>query len=63
MAVCSVLLDESFLHTEVNKAVVFHCVQSVESQLSFLCHDNHWCRREAAGNYMAIVPGQGGSSS
>uniref|UniRef100_A0A8C9ZWY7 TAF4A RNA polymerase II, TATA box binding protein (TBP)-associated factor n=1 Tax=Sander lucioperca TaxID=283035 RepID=A0A8C9ZWY7_SANLU len=35
---------------------------SVESQLSFLCQNNHWGRHEAAGNYMAIVPGQGGSA-
>lgn len=63
MAVGCGLLDEPFLHTEVNKAVVWHSVQSVESQLSFLCHNNHWGRHEAAGNYMVIVPGQGGSSS
>lgn len=52
-----------FLYREVNKAVVCHPVQSLESQLSFLCHNCHWGRHEAAGNYMAIVPGQGGSTS
>ena len=59
MAVGSGPLDESFLHTEVNKAVVCPPVQSVESQLSLLCHNNHLGRHEAAGNYTAIVPGQG----
>ncbi len=53
----------SFLYREVNKAVVCHPVLSVESQLPFLCHNNHWGRHEAAVNYMAIVPGQGGSAS
>uniref|UniRef100_A0A3B4XFB9 TATA-box binding protein associated factor 4 n=1 Tax=Seriola lalandi dorsalis TaxID=1841481 RepID=A0A3B4XFB9_SERLL len=61
MAVRPGPLDELFLHTEVNKAVVCHPVRSVESQLSVFCHNNHWGRHEAAGNYMAIVPGQGGS--
>lgn len=56
MAIDSDPLDEPFLHTEVNKAVVCRPVQSVESQLSFLCHNNHWCRHEAAGNYMNVVP-------
>lgn len=63
MAVGPGPLDEPFLHTEVNKAVVCHTVQSVESQLSLLCHNNHRGGHEAAGNYMAIVPGQGGSAS
>lgn len=63
MAVGSGPLDEPFLHTEANKAVVCHLVQSVESQLSFLCHNNHCGRHETDGNYMAIVPGQGGSAS
>lgn len=63
MAVGSGPLDEPYLHTEVNKAVVCHPVKPVESQLSFLCHNNHWGRHEAAGYYIAIVPGQGGSAS
>lgn len=63
MAVGSGPLDEPFLHTEVNKAVVCQPVQSLESQLSSLCNNNHWGRHETAGNYMAIVPGQGGSAS
>ena len=63
MAVDSGLLDDPILHSEVNKAIVCHYVQSVESQLSFPCHNNHWGRHEAACNYLAIVPGQGGSSS
>lgn len=42
MAVGPGPLDEPSLHTEVNKAVVCHPVQSVEPQLSFLCHNNHW---------------------
>lgn len=58
MAVGPGPLDELLLHTEVNKAVVYHPVRSVESQLSFLCHNNHWGRLEAPSNYMAIVPGQ-----
>lgn len=63
MAVGPGSLDELFLHTGLNKAVVCHPVRSVESQLSVLCHNNHWARREAVGNYIAIVPGQGGSAS
>lgn len=63
MAVSSGPLDELFVHTGVNKAVVCHPARSVESQLSFLCHNNHCGRNETAGNYMVIVPGQGGSSS
>lgn len=53
MAVWSGMLDEPFSHTEVNKAVVCHPEQSVESHLSFLCHNNHCGRHEAAGNNMA----------
>lgn len=63
MAVGSGPLEELLLLTGVNKAVVCHPARSVDSQLSFLCHNNHWVRDEAVGNYMAIVPGQGGSSS
>lgn len=63
MAVVPGPLDEPFLHTGVNKAVVCHPVQFVESQLLFLCHNNHWGRHEADDNYTAIVPGQGGSAS
>lgn len=63
MAVGSGPLEEPFLHTEVNKAVVCHPVRSVESHLSCLCHNNTWVRHEAAVNYMAVVPGQGGSAS
>lgn len=63
MAVVPGSLDELFLHTEVNKAVVSHPVRSVESQLLVLSHNNHWARHETAGNYIVIVPGQGGSAS
>lgn len=63
MAVGPGPLDELFSHTGLNKAVVCHPLRSVDSQLSFLCHNNHWGRHQAAANYMAIVPGQGGSSS
>uniref|UniRef100_A0A673A9T5 Transcription initiation factor TFIID subunit 4-like n=1 Tax=Sphaeramia orbicularis TaxID=375764 RepID=A0A673A9T5_9TELE len=59
MAVGSGPMDELFLHTEVNKAVVYHPLRSVESQLLFLCHYNHWFRHESAGYYIVIVPGQG----
>uniref|UniRef100_A0A8C6NUP2 TAF4A RNA polymerase II, TATA box binding protein (TBP)-associated factor n=1 Tax=Nothobranchius furzeri TaxID=105023 RepID=A0A8C6NUP2_NOTFU len=59
MAVAPVPLDELFLQTRVNKAVVCHSARSVESQLSFLCHNIHWGRHEAESNYMFIVPGQG----
>lgn len=34
MAVGSGLLDANLSHTEVNKAVVCHCVKPVESQVS-----------------------------
>lgn len=63
MAVGSGPLDEPLVQTEVNKAVICHPLQLVESQLSSLCQKNHLSRYEAAGNYMAIVPGQGGSAS
>lgn len=63
MAVGPGPLDEPLVQTEVNKAVVYHLVQSVESQLSVLCQNNHFSRHETVGNYMAIVPGQGGSAS
>lgn len=53
MAVGSGLLDELFLNTEVNKAVVCHSVRSLESQLSFPSHNYPWVRHEVAGNYMA----------
>lgn len=57
MAVGSGPLDELLLHTEVNKAVVYHPVRSVESQLSFFVTIITG-RHEAPSNYMAIVPGQ-----
>lgn len=59
MAVGRGMLDDFFLHREVNKAVDCHSVQPVESQLSFPCHNNHWCSNEADGSYMVIVPKQG----
>lgn len=63
MAVGPGPLDELFLQTGVNKAVVCHPARSVESPLSVLCHNNHWGRREADSSYMVIVPGQAGGSS
>lgn len=63
MAVGSGPLNDPLMQTEVNKAVVYHFVQPVESQLSVLCQNNHLSRQETVGNYMAIVPGQGGSAS
>lgn len=63
MAVRPGPLDNLFLHTEVTKAVVCHPVRAVESKVFFLCHNNHWVRREAAGYYIVLVPGQVGIAS
>lgn len=58
MAVGIWLLDEYFSNSEVTKTTVYDFVQPVESQLSFLCHNNRRGRRGGAGNYMVIVPRQ-----
>ncbi|KAM3877971.1 transcription initiation factor TFIID subunit 4 [Diretmus argenteus] len=51
MAVDFGLLDELFLNTEVNKAVVCHPVRSLESPLSFSCHNNPRVRGKKAGSF------------
>lgn len=63
MAVVPGPLGELFLQTGVNKALVCHPARSVESQPSFLCHNNNWGRHETDSSYMVIVPGQAGGSS
>lgn len=62
MAVGPGPLDELFLHTEVNKALVYHPVRSLQSQLPSLCHSKARVRHQVADNYTASSGTRGSAS-